>query len=319
MEKKLESWPDQVKLANDRKRRYQVVGQVVRLICGTPKITSVSANAVLEKWIRDSPPILEADVKAINEDFDILLDIAQNHASIAFDSSIANVVAPVEFIYTCWLIHRKKGELSAGQLAYAIRDMRLLVRKAHQDIRTNTKVCKSLEHIIGTEIEQNINAGAYIIDFNAISLNATSSKAGKRKRTEEDDDEYTAMDVDKTPISRRRRTQNSARAASPNAIPPTSSGGRSTVRSPVKAGSGDYQSLSQISPDMAMASSPSRPQATPAARNPIFASLGGMFSSSGLKPLSLVTPMNPSGSRQDGTQPTQGGGWGSGLSGLRDP
>lgn len=322
VEKRLDDWPANVKMANDRKRRYQLVGHVVRMIAGSPKLHSTTSNGVLEKWIRDSPEISGPDIKGLNEVFDILLDIAQNHATVAFSVSIAAQLAPVEFIYCCVLIHKKKGDLSTAQLAYAIRDMRTLIRQSFEDIRTNTKVSKGLDKIITTDIEERIKAGEYIQDFNV-----TSPRIVKRKREEEDDDyrggtpmELSGDEHKITPVARRKRNQNTTRIASPNTTPPTSSR-KHTTRSPVKAPPKDPQPTALLPgpTDATMVSPPSRPE--PAARNSILTSLGGMFSSAPKPtPFSLVAPMNGSGTRTEPTHPAvQNTGWGvGGLANLRD-
>jgi len=204
LEKVLASWPANVKLADDRKRRFQVIGHFVRCIShldSTGKMIMPS-NPALEKWLRETGPVGNMD--SMKEDLEILTRLAKEYPDIAFSSSIAGRLAPIEFIFTALLVHKFRHRMGAEQLALAIKAMRLEARANHIDIRTNSRVAKTFEDFIDG-IPAKLAKGAY---------GHGESASSKRKRADAygDDDEYVgstaAMDIsgeERKRVTRRKR------------------------------------------------------------------------------------------------------------------
>ncbi|PVG02211.1 hypothetical protein CPB86DRAFT_870502 [Serendipita vermifera] len=166
LEKKLSNWPENVPLANDRKRRFQLVGHIVRGIGSLPKFVDPS-NQSLEKWLRG--PDTQYDEQDIMKDFEIFIQIAQQYAEVAFSSSIATKLAPIEFVYCVILVHQYKNQLQPEQLAQAIQEVRLAIREEHTDVRMNNRCAKSFQVLIRDVLPERIASGAYKL-------------SGKRKR-----------------------------------------------------------------------------------------------------------------------------------------
>ncbi|KAG8834310.1 hypothetical protein FRC17_009218 [Serendipita sp. 399] len=203
-------WPLKVGMANDRNRLFQSVGHVVYAVENFPKWSSPS-NVQLEKWLREDLPIVHAT--ELEEDFDIILTIAQKHAEVAFSIAIAGKLAPIEFIFSTLLVHLYKKSLTYEQLAKAISDTRKAVRREHTDIRSNSRIATFFQNYITGELANRVNSQVY---------QTPVAKGAKRKRvTIDDDDDYEeddekVIDISEmmiTPSSgRKRRT---AKAASP--------------------------------------------------------------------------------------------------------
>lgn len=197
----MENWPESVKLSGDRKRMFQNIAHVLRGLSTLPKITSPT-NYALDKWLRE--PDVVNDMTSIEEDFDLVIEIAQGHAKVAFPATMSAKLAPVEFIFSVILIHLYKSVLRPDQLASAIQDMRKDVRAQHVDIRTNSKVSLTLEYFITSQMDQKIRLGAY----GAVERATPPGQSGmKRKRgaTDEDDFKMDTSDDDKplSPLKRR--------------------------------------------------------------------------------------------------------------------
>jgi hypothetical protein len=166
LEKKLAAWPSNVPLADDRKRRFQLVGHIVRSVASLPKFVDCS-NQALEKWLRDTH--YQSDEQSLIDDFETFIQIAEQYAQVAFASSIAPKLAPVEFIYCVLLVHIFKPQLQIDQLAQAVQEMRITVRDEHVDIRMNTRVVKSYQQYLQSVLPKRIASDAF-------------KPSGKRKR-----------------------------------------------------------------------------------------------------------------------------------------
>lgn len=242
-------WPSNVKLANDRKRRFILLGHIVRgvatLDASPPKITMPS-NPSLEKWLRE--PGTVPKVETLKEDLEALIRIAKDYPNTAFPTNVSVILAPVEFIYAAILVHRCRRQLTLEQLALAIRDMRMTVRKEHPDIRTNTKVSKSLDKFVMDEVPYKLGNGEYGYQPTTVPV--------KRKRVAdvneyETDNEYVdataAMDISgdertrgarkkrtpgpgPSPVKRRKSPADSAKPLSPTPPDFSSSKAASSIR-----------------------------------------------------------------------------------------
>jgi hypothetical protein len=212
LEKVLSSWPATVRLADDRKRRFQLVGHIVRgvsLLEGDSAKIPLPSNAILEKWLRETGEV--RNVEEMKEDLEILIRLAKEYADIAFSSSIAATLAPIEFIFSAFLIHRFRRRMTLEQLASAIKDMRITARAEHVDLRTNSRVARTFERAIVEDIPNKLIQGLYG------QYDPTSSK---RKRVEDDDyiDATGAMDIsgdERKRGSRKKRPTNSTPHRSP--------------------------------------------------------------------------------------------------------
>lgn len=229
------NWPEKIKLANDRKRRFILLGHIVRgvatLDASPPKIT-VPSNPALEKWLREPGDVRNVD--SLKEDLEILIRIATDFPNTAFPASIAIILAPVEFIYATILVHRFRRQLTLEQLALAIRDMRMTARQEHPDIRMNAKVSKSLDKFVMDDMPIKLSNGEF-------GYQTTGPASTKRKRTiqvedyEGDSDyvETTARmeisDDDRPRATRKKRTTEPM----PARIPAKGSAGGGTRRSPL--------------------------------------------------------------------------------------
>jgi hypothetical protein len=214
LEKVLSSWPATVKLADDRKRRFQLVGHIIRgtsmLDDDPPKIT-LSSNLILEKWLRETGEV--NNVEDLKEDLEILIRLAKEYADTAFSSSIAATLAPIEFIFAAFLVHRFRRRMTLEQLAMAVRDMRLAARAQHVDLRSNSRVSKTFEKAIMEDVPNKLIKGVYG------QYDPTSSK---RKRVDDYDADYidgtAAMDIsgdERKRGSRKKRTAGSTPVRTP--------------------------------------------------------------------------------------------------------
>lgn len=199
LQKKLTDWPAKVKMAEDRNRMFQSVGHIVRAVESYPKLTSIT-NVSLDKWLREPGEIQHPT--GLEQDIDLLITLAQEYSEVAFPTSIAVKLAPIEFIFSALIVDRFKSALDLSQLARAISDTRREIRDQHEDIRSNNRVVASFQQYISGELERRVKTGVY-------------SKAGlttplvKRKRSvaQVDDGEPADMDLDSAaqPASRKKR------------------------------------------------------------------------------------------------------------------
>jgi hypothetical protein len=211
LEKVLSSWPATVKLADDRKRRFQLVGHIIRgtsMLDGDPPKITLSSNTILEKWLREAGDV--NNVEDLKEDLETLIRLAKEYADTAFSSSIAATLAPIEFIFAAFLVHRFRRKMTLEQLAMAIKDMRLAARAQHVDLRSNSRVSKTFEKAIMEDVPNKLIKGVY---------DPTSSK---RKRVDDYDADYldstAAMDIsgdERKRGSRKKRTAGSTSARTP--------------------------------------------------------------------------------------------------------
>jgi hypothetical protein len=155
---RLKDWPTNIKLANDRARRFQVVGHFVRAISSLPSKITKPSSLSLEKWLREDAGVQDED--GITEDINLFITIVQHYSHITFHNAITEVLAPVEFIYAAVLIHLYKHHLSLDQLAEGIRGMRERVRTEHVDIRTNSVVCETLRWFVAGWMKRRISTNS---------------------------------------------------------------------------------------------------------------------------------------------------------------
>ena len=137
------------------------------LIPSIPTYTSTS----LEKWLYDNQDAIDEGMKkAVTETYHVFSNIAEKHGRETFTDPPR--IAPVEFLYSIYLIHLHKRSLNEMQLAKAIKDMRHAVRTEHKDIRLNAAVRKTLGNFVSEKLPLMIDSGEY---------NLNSGGAVKRK------------------------------------------------------------------------------------------------------------------------------------------
>lgn len=172
------------------------------LIPSIPTYTSTS----LEKWLYDNQDAIDERMKkTVTETYHVFSNIAEKYGVETYTDPLR--IAPVEFLYTIYLIHLHKRSLNEAQLAKAIKDMRRTVRTEHKDIRLNNAVRKTLGNFVSEKLPLMIDAGEY---------NLSSGSAAKRKAVAMVDGDGGDVDmVDVAPPSKRRNVSFSGSSLSP--------------------------------------------------------------------------------------------------------
>lgn len=141
----------------------------------------------------------------MTETYNIFNTIAENYGRETYTDP--TLIAPIEFMYTIYLIHVHKRSLNEMQLSKAIRDMRHRVRTEHKDIRLNSQVRKTLGNFVSERLPLLIDAGEY---------NLTSSGVGKRKAADMADGSDHDIEMENTtPKSKKRNVNYSGGSLSP--------------------------------------------------------------------------------------------------------
>jgi hypothetical protein len=163
-------------------------------------------SSTLEKWLYENQnPIDEGMKKTVTETYHIFSNIAEKYGRETYADPVR--IAPIEFMYTIYLIHVHKRSLNELQLSKAIKDMRNTVRATHKDIRTNTAVRKTLANFVSEKVPLMIEAGEY---------NLHSNGATKRKAVEVVDGDNSDIEMaDVGPPSKRRNVTFSGSSLSP--------------------------------------------------------------------------------------------------------
>ncbi|THH15904.1 hypothetical protein EW146_g4643 [Bondarzewia mesenterica] len=134
-----------------RGRDFQGLVAIVFMIDKLPTFTTPVSPA-LDKWLQRTiavPQKLRQDVLDTFRTFVTL--VRDKRYNSAFHKPIR--VSPIEFVMIGVLIHEYRTELSFTQLSSAIEMMRGDVRKKEKDVRTNTRVTKSLFQFIRNKVK----------------------------------------------------------------------------------------------------------------------------------------------------------------------
>lgn len=132
--------------------------------------------------------------KTVTETYHIFSNIAEKYGRETYTGP--TLIAPIEFMYTIYLIHIHKRSLNEMQLSKAIKDMRRRVREEHKDIRLNNAVRKTLCSFVSEKLPLLIDAGEY---------NLNSSGAAKRKAVDMADGGDSDIEmIDAGPPSKKR-------------------------------------------------------------------------------------------------------------------
>ncbi|KAI8976365.1 hypothetical protein BD414DRAFT_446482 [Trametes punicea] len=141
-----EGFGEDLDWGHDRGRDFSCLASIIHLIDKHPVIT-FPTPARLEKWLSVATPVPTRTREAVLETFQIFITLVRDKKyNTAF--SKPSRVSPIEFIMTGVLIHRFRKTHSLIQLSSAIWLMRADVRKKHVDIRSNSKVTKTLFEFI---------------------------------------------------------------------------------------------------------------------------------------------------------------------------
>jgi hypothetical protein len=191
----------------------------------------IYTSASLEKWLYENQsPIDEGMKKTVTETYHIFSNIAEKFGRDTYTDPPR--IAPIEFLYTIYLIHLHKRSLNEMQLSKAIKEMRRTVREAHKDIRLNAAVRRTLGNFLSEKLPLQIEAGEYNLNFNG----AAKRKAGDMG--DEDDSDIEMIDVG--PPTKKRNVTFSGSSMSPRKatstvapIKPRGSGKLQDGRAPV--------------------------------------------------------------------------------------
>lgn len=161
------------------------------LIPSIPTYTSAS----LEKWLYDNQEAIDERLKkTVTETYHVFSNIAEKHGRETFTDPPR--IAPIEFLYSIYLIHLHKRSLNEMQLSKAIKDMRRAVRAEHKDIRLNAAVRKTLGNFVSEKLPLMIDAGEY---------NLNASGAAKRKAVAMADGELDDIEMEDAPPPPKKR------------------------------------------------------------------------------------------------------------------
>ena len=198
-----------IELKLNRTRGYQLIVETIAAILKglTPSIPTYT-SASLEKWLYDNQDAIDEGMKkTVTETYHIFSNTAEKYGRETYTDPPR--IAPVEFLYTIYLIHLHKRSLNEAQLAKAIKDMRRTVRAEHKDIRLNNAVRKTLGNFVSEKLPLMIDAGEY---------NLHSGGGAKRKAvamTDGDNDEDVEMVDERPPPKKRNVVSFSSSSLSP--------------------------------------------------------------------------------------------------------
>ncbi|KAF8574234.1 hypothetical protein K439DRAFT_1372949 [Ramaria rubella] len=139
-----------IDLDHARARDFQNISQALFCIDQLPA-QSQGTTTQLEKWLSKEKPS-EATCAKIYDVFRIFRDLAK-HKQYKLPLKTPNRIAPAEFIMIGVMIAMFKDQMSLPQLSQAIGILRSENRAVHADIRTNSKVFKTMYHIISSQIK----------------------------------------------------------------------------------------------------------------------------------------------------------------------
>ncbi|KAJ7717915.1 hypothetical protein DFH07DRAFT_692052, partial [Mycena maculata] len=206
---------------------FRCLAQTIQCIAVKPKTTSIQAT---EKWLADQSPLDAAFAASIENTYRVFEALCLDpRYKDAF--WVPSKIAPVEFITIGILVHRHKERLTMAALSDAVRAMRKDVRAAHDDIRNNGKVYKTMSAFIdrykGPAVGRGEVCAADAVgadEDGGIAARATTSAGTKRKARKDSDDEEEDSDEDYAPARRRKRTAGPTKPKPPPPpamVPPT--------------------------------------------------------------------------------------------------
>ncbi|KAJ8692036.1 hypothetical protein PTI98_011549 [Pleurotus ostreatus] len=174
---------------------FRCLAQTVHLITKWKEVTTVASIPQLEKWLSSSEPLEDALQQRIRDVYDLFRDLVHD-AKLNKVFKKPTKISPVEFVIIPVLISACGERMGMAQLSAAIGKMRDEVRKAHVDIRMNSRVSKwMLEYVekLAQETKGKVSDGLSAMAEKRAAAAASGGGGGgggggKRKRQEVDDD-----------------------------------------------------------------------------------------------------------------------------------
>ncbi|KAF9493000.1 hypothetical protein BDN71DRAFT_1450823 [Pleurotus eryngii] len=169
---------------------FRCLAQSVHLITKWKEVTTVASIPQLEKWLSSSEPLEDALQQRIRDVYDLFRDLVHD-AKLNKVFKKPTKISPVEFVIIPVLISACGERMGMAQLSAAIGKMRDEVRKAHVDIRMNSRVSKwMLEYVekLAEGTKGKVRDGLSAMAEKRAAAAASGGGAGKRKRQEVDDD-----------------------------------------------------------------------------------------------------------------------------------
>ncbi|KAJ6537252.1 hypothetical protein DFH09DRAFT_1042568 [Mycena vulgaris] len=258
-------------LAWDRSRGsdFRCLAQTIQCIA-LPKSTSIQAT---EKWLADPAPMASGFAASIEGTYRVFERLVEEHPKTF------TKIAPIEFIAVGILVHRHKAKLTLVGLADAVGALRKNVRAAHDDVRNNSKVYKTMSAFIdgyrGPAVGRNevcaadeVGEGTGVaVGTSASATTGTKRKAPARESDDSDDDYAPARRA--APRKRTNPMKPPPPAAAPPPAPPTPpmSGSSSSATPGLDAMRAAKEKIEAIKRASAAAAAPSAPS-TPFSFNP---------------------------------------------------
>lgn len=173
-------------LNHARARDFQNIAQTMYCIDQLPDQVQGTTMQV-EKWLTREEEPSESTRKRMHDVFRIFRDIVRDR-QLRTPLKKPSRVAPAEFIMIGILIAMFKDRLSLPQLSQAIGILRTETRAEHVDVRTNSKVFKTMFQVISKQIKVSTLAetpGSLTAGSTSGALALENNSAlGKRKRRE---------------------------------------------------------------------------------------------------------------------------------------
>lgn len=173
-------------LNHARSRDFQNIAQTLYCIDQLPDQVHGTTMQV-EKWLTREEEPSEATRKRMHDVFRIFREIARNK-QLRTTLKKPSRVAPAEFIMIGILIAMFKDRFSLPQLSQAIGILRTETRAQHVDVRTNSKVFKTMFQVLSKQIKASTLTETIGIPTagNAPGASALENDPGlgKRKRPE---------------------------------------------------------------------------------------------------------------------------------------
>ncbi|KDQ10126.1 hypothetical protein BOTBODRAFT_190726 [Botryobasidium botryosum FD-172 SS1] len=142
---------DNVDWVSDRGKAFAVCSQMAFAIEKLPDYNACSMT-VVEAWLQRSTPS-ESVKTTVHKVLHTFLSIARDPKDKRALQEPAVRVAPVEMIGIGLLIAHHRARLSQSELASAIIELRRYVRSLHTDIRSNSKVMKTIHQFVTTMVQ----------------------------------------------------------------------------------------------------------------------------------------------------------------------
>jgi hypothetical protein len=211
-------------LNHARARDFQNLAQLIYCVDQLPDQVQGTTMQV-EKWLSREDGPSEDFRKRIHDVFKTFRDIARNK-QLKAPLKTPSRVAPAEFIMIGILIAMFKERFSLPQLSQAIGILRTETRAVHADVRTNSKVFKTMFQLLSKQVQEPLmeTSGRPIAGHSSSTHTVrNNSGLGKRKRhesSEDDDDISPKLEGSHDPLQHR------VQKSPPSRLPPAINGSK---------------------------------------------------------------------------------------------